>query len=69
MVVWKMVMTSDGDGTASLFGSCGLPLVLSTLGPLLFWLLLLLLLQCPLPLRMLVSLPVRGTRTSGQLRC
>ena len=47
-------MTSDGDVTASLFGSCGLPLVLSTLGPLLFWLLLLLLLQCPLPLRMLV---------------
>ena len=26
-------------------------------------------LRCPLPLRMLVSLPVRGTRTSGQLRC
>ena len=69
MLVWKMVMTSDGDGTASLFGSCGLTLVLSTLGPLLFWLLLLLLWRCPLLLRMLVSLPVRGTRTSGQLRC
>ena len=33
MIVWKMVLTSDGDGTASLLESCGLPLVLSTLGP------------------------------------
>ena len=62
MLVWKTVLTSDGDGTASLFGSCGLSLVLSTLGPLLFWLLLLLLRRCPLLLRMLVSFPVREHR-------
>ena len=64
MIVWKMVLTSNGDGTASLFESCSLPLVLSRLGPLLFWLFLLLLWRCLLPLRMLVSLPIQGTRTS-----
>ena len=36
IVAWKMVMISDGGGTASLFGFCELPLVLSTLRPLLF---------------------------------
>ena len=55
-------MTSDGDGTASLFESCGFHLVLTTLGPLLFWLLLVVLLRCPMLLRMIVSLPVHGTR-------
>ena len=48
-------MTSDCDGTAYLLGSYGLPLVLSTLGPLLFWLLLLLMWRCLLLLKMLVS--------------